>query len=183
MSESLQFVRKEQSLYLVYCGDTQIGWMDERTIGLLGFDDPADARRAGTAGYATAVMWHGSVSHDERDSTCRLPDADATAEEHRIEVDGALVGRVVRTPGADGGRFGFELVRTPGQPFAASVHLFHRLLSVTAPSDQPPEPLTRDSSGPIPDIERAALSAGSWVSRPRAASAVRRAPPGRRGSR
>jgi hypothetical protein len=154
---SLRFMRKGVSLYHVFDGDTQLGWMDDRTIGLLGFVDPADARRAGTAGYATAVTWHWAVGHDGRGPKYRLPGADATAEEHRIEVDGAVVGRVVRTSraGEDGERFGFELVRSPGQPFAASVHLFHRLLSVAVPPDRSPELSMSDPTDARPVLERA----------------------------
>jgi hypothetical protein len=107
--------------------------MDDRTIALLGYDAPDDARCAGTTAYAAAVGWHSDPTREGR-TGARWRDTDTVAPEHRIEVNGAVVGRVVPVPDRCSGRerYGFELARARGQTFAESVHLFHRVLTISA---------------------------------------------------
>lgn len=133
MTQPLRFLRKGLSLYHVMHDDVQVGWMDDQSIAVLGFDDPDDARRAGTTAYATVVGWHGAASGEGRWPQLGRRRADAVPEDDRIIVDDAVVGRVVRARAAasDRGPIGFELARAGGQTFAASVHLYYRLLSVT----------------------------------------------------
>lgn len=133
MSEPLRFIRKGLSMYHVMHGDAQIGWMDDQAIAVLGFDDPEVARRAGTTAYATVVGWHGAASGAGRWPRLGRDRADAVPEDDRIIVDDAVVGRVVRARAVanDRGPIGFELARAGGQTFAASVHLYYRLLAVT----------------------------------------------------
>jgi hypothetical protein len=135
VDEPLRFVRKGPSTYHVFSGDVQLGWLDDRTIALLGYDTAADARCAGTTAYA-AVGWTPVAPGDGR-SGARWRDPNAVAPEHRIEVEREVVGRVVGIPDRRSGceRYGFELARARGQTFAASVHQFHRVLS-TAPTSR-----------------------------------------------
>ncbi len=146
MEEPLRFVRMGPSTYDVFAGDVQLGWLDDHTIALLGYDTPDAARCAGTIAYAV-VGWHSLPGHDGRERA-RWRDPNSIAPGHRIEVDGAIVGRVVRAPshGSATERYGFELIRAHGQTFATGVHQFHRLRATALMPRNPPH--AHDSPGP-----------------------------------
>ena len=94
---------------------SEVGWVDGRAVGFLGFDSEAAAADAAQAAYNALSHWLARQSR-EHVTTRRRMGSRIEDGEHRLTVGGIAIGRLLSGPMdrvATGGSHGFELRLPP----------------------------------------------------------------------
>lgn len=114
-----------------------IGWVRGRALGFAGFESEAHALRAGALAHATLLDWLASFGRTPRKRVRSAVAWPAWAEGDRLVVNGATVGRFVRSSGEAGaGRddYGFELSLPVEMPDAVAARVAERVHEAIAAS-------------------------------------------------
>jgi hypothetical protein len=119
--------------YRLYDGEREIGWVEGRAVGFVGFDTEESALRAATVGYDALIGWLGRQSRDAPAPRGRRRlVVRAGAAERLLTLGGVAVGGLVSGSehhGATDGTFGFELTLPPriGAALSAAQVIHHAL--------------------------------------------------------
>ena len=120
--------------YRLYDGEREIGWVEGRAVGFVGFDTEEAARRAATVGYDALIGWLARQSRDAPAPRGRRRLVVRTgAGERQLTLGGVAIGGVVSSRANDGvtdGSFGFDLRLPPriGAPLSAAQVIHHALV-------------------------------------------------------
>lgn len=114
---SLSIFEYGDGRYRFYHGDQEIGWVEGRAVGFVGFDTEEAAIRAATVGYDGLTSWLARQSRDApapRGRSRLVARTEGGAR--KLTLGGVAIGAVVsgwESRGVTDGSFGFELWLPP----------------------------------------------------------------------
>jgi len=112
---SLSIFEYGDGRFRLFHGDREIGWIEGRAVGFLGWDDELAALRAATVGYDALSDWLARQRRQEaaprRGRHLRVRD---TGDERWLTLCGVVIGRLVSAASDDpAAHHGFELMLPP----------------------------------------------------------------------
>jgi hypothetical protein len=114
---SLSIFEYGDGRFRLFHGDREVGWVEGRTIGFVGWESELLALRAATVAYDAVSDWLARQRRQEaaprRGRTLRTR---TDGGERLITLGGVAIGRLVAMPFPDGGDYrnhGFELTLPP----------------------------------------------------------------------
>jgi hypothetical protein len=130
---SLSIFEYGDGRFRLFQGDQEIGWVEGRTVGFVGFDTEQAALRAATVGYDALITWLARQSREAPAPRGRArPIARTEAGERQLTLGGVAIGGLVSgwaDRGVTDGSFGFELRLPPriGAALSAAQVIHHAL--------------------------------------------------------
>lgn len=112
---SLSIFEYGDDRFRLFHGDREVGWVDARTIGFLGWESETAALRAATVAYDALSDWLARQRRLEASPRRgRKLRAGTEGGERRLTLGGVVIGQLLSAP-ADGhaGHHGFELTLPP----------------------------------------------------------------------
>jgi hypothetical protein len=136
--------------FRLYHGDREVGWVENRAIGFVGFDSDDAAVRAASIAYDALSEWLARQRRlDAAPRRGRRLRVRENAGERQLTLGELTIGRLVSGPAdqlSDGVSHGFELLLPPRIGAALTVaHVIdqalvrHRALGALAPAGRPAE--------------------------------------------
>jgi hypothetical protein len=114
---SLSVLAHDRGGFRLYRGGEQVGWIEGRAVGFLGFGSADEARQAASAAYDAVRVWlarqrRTDLVRGPRRALCARHDGPLTW----LTLNGVPIGRIVEPEESDalsGMSYGFELLLPP----------------------------------------------------------------------
>lgn len=125
MLMTLKASRRNPWTHALLAANEEVGWIESRSIGLAGYADRAECRRAAELAARVLADWH-KVRLQQRPTPWpeQVPAAD------QVDVGGIVVGRIVHpgvAPAGPGDTYGLEFAVPPEIWLAVRVQLAQRI--------------------------------------------------------